>query len=168
MAKKKRKKNTLIKRHAMIGRTALKNLCIAMVLGEAKYCTVMNFKSCNEVKVSKEIAGLIANIPWQWYIECSVVCRDQHGEEYVVSEPVYCQSAYRQSDPRLNDFLNTHHKAFLAKQNPLHVVTLAWVAVPVIGKTEELDINTLGKIYNKLGAFDYLSQWENNQKDAAA
>jgi hypothetical protein len=162
---KKRKNNTMIKRRSMIARTALKNLCIAMVLGEAKYCTVMNFKSVNEVKVSQEIAGLIANLPHKWYFECSVVCRDQTGEEYVVSEPVYCESAYRQSDPRLNEFLNKHHKAFLAKQNPMHVITLAWVAVPVIGNVEELDINTLGAIYTKLGAFDYLSTWENNQQE---
>ena len=136
----KRKANTPIKRKQMIARTALKNLCIAMVLGEAKYCTVMNYKSCNEVKVSQQVAELIAGLPWKWYFECSVICRDQNGKEYIVSETVHCESAYRQSDPRLNDFLNTHHKAFLAKQNHLHVVTLAWVAVPAIGDKVDLEI----------------------------
>ena len=68
----KRKANTPIKRKQMIARTALKNLCIAMVLGEAKYCTVMNYKSCNEVKVSQQVAELIAGLPWKWYFECSV------------------------------------------------------------------------------------------------
>ena len=136
----KRKANTPIKRKQMIARTALKNLCIAMVLGEAKYCTVMNYKSCNEVKVSQQVAELIAGLPWKWYFECSVVCRDQQGNEYIVSETVHCESAYRQSDPRLNEFLNTHHKAFLAKQNNLHVITLAWVAVPAIGDKVDLEI----------------------------
>ena len=81
----KRKANTPIKRKQMIARTALKNLCIAMVLGEAKYCTVMNYKSCNEVKVSQQVAELIAGLPWKWYFECSVVCREQQGKEYIVS-----------------------------------------------------------------------------------
>lgn len=164
----KRKANTPIKRKQMIARTALKNLCIAMVLGEAKYFTVMNYKSCNEVKVSQQVAELIAGLPWKWYFECSVVCRDQQGNEYIVSETVHCESAYRQSDPRLNEFLNKHHKAFLEKQNNLHVITLAWVAVPAIGDKVDLEIETLDKIYTKLGAFEYLSTWENNQLEEAA
>jgi hypothetical protein len=164
----KRKANTPIKRKLMIARTALKNLCIAMVLGESKHCTVMNYKSCNEITVSRQVADLIAGLPWKWQIECSVVCRDQQGKEYVVSETVHCESAYRQSDPRLNDFLNVHHKAFLEKQNPLHVITLAWVAVPVIGNDVELEIETLDKIYTKLGAYEFLSTWENNRLEKAA
>lgn len=164
----KRKANTPIKRKQMIARTALKNLCIAMVLGEAKYCTVMNYKSCNEVKVSQQVAELIAGLPWKWYIECSVICRDQSGKEYIVSEPVYCDSAYRQSDPRLSTFLNEHHIALYKKQNPLHVITLAWVATPNIGKKVELPIETLDAIYTELGAFEYLSQWETDKLEKAA
>ena len=54
------------------------------------------------------------------------------------------------------------------KQNHLHVITLAWVAVPAIGDKVDLEIETLDKIYTKLGAFEYLSTWENNQLEDAA
>ena len=40
---------------------------------------------------------------------------------------------------------------------------MAWVAIPVMDETENLDLETLGKIYENLGAFDYLSTWENEQ-----
>ena len=52
---------------------------------------------------------------------------------------------------------------FKEKQNPLHIITMAWVAIPVMDETENLDLETLGKIYENLGAFDYLSTWENEQ-----
>ena len=60
------------------------------------------------------------------------------------------------------------NSAFLAKQNNLHVITLAWVAVPAIGDKVDLEIETLDKIYTKLGAFEYLSTWESNQLEDAA
>lgn len=164
----KRKANSNMKRKHLIARAMLKDLCVAMVIdGRSDHCEVFNYKTAQKVPASKQLVELIAGLPWKWYIECSVVCRDQSGKEYVVSEPVYCASAYRQSDPRLSDFLNSNHLAFYKKQNPLHVITLAWVATPNIGKEVELPIETLDKIYTELGAFEYLSQWEQNKEQAA-
>lgn len=150
-------------------RKKLKNLCVAMVIdGRSDHCEVFNYKTAQKVPASQQLVELIAGLPWKWYIECSVVCRDQSGKEYVVSEPVYCASAYRQSDPRLSDFLNSNHLTFYKKQNPLHVITLAWVATPNIGKEVELPIETLDAIYTELGAFEYLSQWETDKLEDAA
>lgn len=164
----KRKSNSNIKRKALIARAMLKNLCVAMVMdGKETHCQVFNYKVGKRVPVTQQLANLIANLPWEWYIEYSVICRDQSGKEYVVSEPVYCHSAYRQCDPRLSDFLNKNHLAFYNKQNPLHVITLAWVAVPNIGDKVELPIETLDKIYTELGAFEYLSKWEADKGEAA-
>lgn len=165
----KRKANSNIKRKALIARAALKNLCIAMVVdGKSEHCEVFNYKTCKRVPVTQQLADLIAHLPWQWYVECSAVCRDQNGKEYTTSESLFCESAYRQNDPRLTDFLNTQHIAFYKKQNHLHVITLAWVAIPNLGAKVELPIETLDKIYTELGAFEYLSQWETDKKELAA
>ena len=162
----KRKRHTSTKRRDLIARASTKDLAIAMVLGSTKYCTVVNIKTGKEIMVDRQRADLIVNTPWQWNIECSVICRKQQGQEYVVSEAIQCQSRYRQSDPRLNDFLNEHHRSFLAKQNPMHVITLAWIAVPNL--TTEVPMPMLEKIYRDLGAFEHLSKWESdNQEDAA-
>ncbi len=134
-----------------------------MVLGETKYCTLIDYKTGEELNVTVDVAESVEKGCFNWYYECSVVCRDQNGKEYVVSEPHYFQSRYRQSDERLNKYLNDVHVAFKEKQNPLHIITMAWVAIPVMDETENLDLETLGKIYENLGAFDYLSTWENEQ-----
>jgi len=165
----KRKSNSSMKRKQLIARAMLKDLCVAMVMdGKETHCQVFNYKTAKEVPATQVLANTIANLPWQWYIECSVVCRDQQGKEYVVSEPVYCESAYRQNDPRLSAFLNTHHVKFYKKQNAMHVITLAWVAVPNLGKQVELPIETLDKIYTELGAFENLSKWELDKLEEAA
>lgn len=160
---KRNKKYNPRKYQEIVVREKIKNFAIAMVLGESKYCTLIDYKTCKEINVSQDVAESVAKGCFNWYYECSVVCRDQTGKEYVVSEPHYFKSRYRQSDQRLNDYLNEAHVAFKEKQNPLHVVTMAWVAIPVIDETEDLDLETLGKIYEQLGAFDYLSKWESDQ-----
>ena len=160
---KRNKKYNPRKYQEVLVRGKIKNFAIAMVLGESKYCTLIDYKTCKEINVSQDVAESVANGCFNWYYECSVVCRDQTGKEYVVSEPHYFKSRYRQSDKRLNDYLIEAHVAFKEKQNPLHVVTMAWVAIPVIDETEDLDLETLGKIYEQLGAFDYLSKWESDQ-----
>ena len=147
----------------LVVRDRVKNFAIAMVLGETKYCTLIDYKTGEELNVTVDVAESVEQGCFNWYYECSVVCRDQTGKEYVVSEPHYFQSRYRQSDKRLNKYLNQVHAVFKEKQNPLHVITMAWVAIPVIDETENLDLETLGKIYENLGAFDYLSKWENDQ-----
>lgn len=162
----KRKTHTSLKRRELIARAISKDLAIAMVLGSTKYCTVVNLKTGREVKMTRQRADLIVNTPWQWNIECSVICRDQTGKEYVSSEAIQCQSRYRQSDPRLNEFLNTHHRKFLAEQNPMHVITLAWVAVPNL--STEIPMPMLEKIYRDLGAFEHLSKWESDQQEQVA
>lgn len=166
--KSKRKSNSNIKRKALRARPILKNLCIVMVLGENKYYTVMNHKTLEEVLVTREQADLIANLPWQWDVECSVICRDQSGEEYIPSMGLRCKSHYRYSDPRLNDFLNKYHRELLAKQNDLHVATLAWIASPVLDTQTVLELETIKSIYTKLGAFEYLSKWESDNQEKAA
>lgn len=164
-----RKANCNMKRLQLVARRALKNLCIAMVIdGKSEHCEVFNYKTGKRVPVTQQLAHLIARLPWQWYVECSAVCRDQNGKEYTASESVFCQSAYRQNDPRLTDFLNKYHIDFYKKQNQLHVITLAWVAVPNLGAKVELPIETLDKIYTELGAFEYLSQWETDKKELVA
>lgn len=165
----KRKANSNIKRKQLIARAMLKNLSVAMVIdGKSEHCEVFNHITNERGPATQQVVELIAGLPWKWYIECSVICRDQSGKEYIVSEPVYCDSAYRQSDPRLSTFLNEHHIALYKKQNPLHVITLAWVATPNIGKKVELPIETLDAIYTELGAFEYLSQWETDKLEEAA
>lgn len=161
----KRKANNPLKRKQQIARKVLKDLAVVMVLGKSKYCTVMNLRTLKEVVVQEAVAELITDMAWPWRVECSIACRDQNGVEYVVSEEVHCESAYRQSDPRLNDFLNNHHRAFLAKQNPLHVITLAWVIMPCLGDVNELPLEKLNKIYTQLGAFEHLSKWESLQNN---
>ena len=160
---KRNKKYNPLKAQMLSAERTIKDFAIAMVLGETKFCTLIDYKTCKELNVSRAVADSVAEGCWNWYYECSVVCRSQTGEEYINSESHYFQSRYRQSDKRLNKYLNKVHAELKKKQNPLHVVTLAWVAIPVFDKAEELDLDTLGRIYKQLGAFDYLSKWENDQ-----
>ena len=108
----------------LVVRDKVKNFAIAMVLGETKYCTLIDYKTGEELNVTVDVAESVEKGCFNWYYECSVVCRDQNGKEYVVSEPHYFQSRYRQSDERLNKYLNEVHVAF--KENKTHFILSRW------------------------------------------
>lgn len=165
---KKRKANNPQKRLALIGRKVLKDKLVVFVQGVTKHAVLVDRKTLRVRNPTETEATLIARNAWFWAFELSVLCRDQSGEEYVTSEPMFCQSAYKQGTKELIDLLNKEHARFANTCNRLHMVTLAWVAAPVHDGEEIMSPKELHDLYDSMGAFEFLSHWENEQRKKEA
>lgn len=152
-----RKRNNNLLRLERLAQIKLKNFAAAFVAGKP-YVEQVNLVTLKPMLANPEIVKLLNGFAYKWQIECSVICRDQAGVEYVVSETVNCVDKYRHSDPDFMRFLNSNHQRLLKECNPLHIITAAWVALPV--NRQSLSMDTLDTIYRNMGAFDFMSSYE--------
>ena len=157
----KRKAHNPAKRYALLARQLFKNTGMAFVAGEDKLCHAFNLKTGKRETFNEVSAMALDAASFKWYVEMSVICRDQQGKEYSNNYSEVLGEYYNHKDPALMAYLDKMHQQALKKANPLHVITVAWIRVPVFRDYIELDV--LDTIYRELGAFNYLSKWEADQ-----
>jgi hypothetical protein len=106
-----------------------------------------------------------------WSYTLVVYCRDQNGQEYIVTgEPELpdadginlADRRLKQSDLAVS--LNQAHQDFIKESiNPLHISNTGWIAFPYKAEISEEDIC---KIADSLGIWKYKTRWEVQAKAA--
>jgi len=133
----------LLKRHAIVYLVSLDR------------CVMVDCRAMHPVQPSSTTARAITDIPHQWAINCSVLCRDQFGKEYLVTQQVACKGRYYHSD--LIDVLNDNHKALVKTCNEQHVINYGWIATV---NDEEIDPAEQEQIYRMLDGFECYTKRE--------
>ena len=158
----KRKAHNPAKRYALLARQLFKNCGMAFVAGDDKKCHAFNLKTGKRETFNDVMAMALDAASFKWYVEMSVICRDQQNNEYIVHHSEVLGEYYNHKDTALADYLTKMHNEALKQCNSLHVITVAWVRVPVF--RDYIDLEVLDTIYRELGAFNYLSKWEHEQQ----
>lgn len=160
---KKRKPINKVAQARWLGAQILKPRALVNVIGLDKTVKMFNIQTWRDESslITRDLADLV-NRPWKWRVTCSVICRDQMGNNYESNIRVDCQNAHRHSDETFLELLNDQHQALIAKANRLHLITCAWIAQPIPGR--ELTDDQTFEIYKLYGAFEHLSKFENDNE----
>lgn len=111
--------------------------------------------SLQEVAIKKE--------RWRWEVHYGVICRNPDGTVYLDKDMNFlCKEEYRLTE--LNEFICDSLMEAFEKANPLHRLTMFWVASPV--EQEKIPLEAvLSPVwhFNVLG--NMLTQWEQENED---
>lgn len=118
------------------------------------------------VPITKTQEVMLKGERWKWEVHCGVICRNPDGEVYLDKEYNFlCKHNYLLSE--LNDIIADTLMDHFEKANPLHRLTMFWVASPF----EKAEIQTRAVLapvwhFNVLG--NMLTQWEQENEDHIA
>jgi hypothetical protein len=152
--KRRNKKYDPLKAAGRVSEYLLKRHAIAYLVSLDR-CVLVDCKAMQPVQPSATVARAITDIPHEWAINCSVLCRDQLGKEYLVTQQVACKGRYYHSD--LIDVLNQYHKDLVKTCNKLHVINYGWLATL---NDEEIDPAEQEQIYRMLDGFECYTKRE--------
>lgn len=135
-----------------------------------EHAKVLSMKTKTVFDPSIKTAQLISGYPHFWHYTMVIYCRNQQGEEYIITgepelpdENGVALSARRLDQAQLAKSLDDAHHAFLKEVNTLHIVNTGWVAFPY---KAEIDEQTICEIADAQGVWDFLSKWEGQVKAA--
>lgn len=185
MAKSKNKrrngqvaKNNPAKRMRALHSFGLKDLMVCNVVDRVEVggdrgdmvlrTLVYNGKHNKIVPITKTQELAFKNTRWFWNIQMGIVCRRQDGEVYLDKE-TNTQLKTEVLLVEMNDYVVDQLMALWEKVNPLHALTMYWVACPydidergMEGVPQEAVLAPLWK-YNVLG--NMLTQYEQDTPD---
>jgi len=152
--KKRNKKNSQLNRSTRMARYGTSDLLLVFVGGK-KETHVLDKTDGSYVNVGAIIADSFQSIAFKWSIYLAVLCRRQDGQEYIQSEEIHHQQAYRRNI--LEGKLNRRHEKLIESCNKLHIVNIAWIAstTPYQFNDEYCD-----KLLTSRDAWSKPSQWE--------
>lgn len=137
---------------------------------DQEHAKVLSMRTKTVFDPAGDTAHLISGYPHFWHYTLVIYCRNQQGEEYIVTgepelpdEKGVALSARRLDQAHLAKSLNDAHHAFLKEVNPLHIVNTGWVAFPYKATIDE---RTICKIADAQGVWGFLSKWEGEVKAA--
>ena len=137
---------------------------------DQEHARVISMRTHEVFDPASKTAGLISNYPHFWHYTLFVLLREQDGTCYVTTgEPLLPDekglplSKRRLNQADLANSLNSAHHKFLESVNQLHVVNTGWVAFPY---PQEISEELIYEISSSLGAWKYLSRWENQRKQS--
>lgn len=111
------------------------------------------------------IANQITSYDHYWSYTLVVFCRDQNGQEYLITgEPELPDldgksfNSVRMRQSQLSEGMDTAHKKFMKEStNTLHVCNTGWIAFPY---KAEIDEKTICEIASKHGVWKYKTKFE--------
>lgn len=118
------------------------------------------------VPITKTQEVMLKGERWKWEVHSGVICRNPNGEVYLDKEHNFvCKQNYLLSE--LNDIIADTLMDHFEKANPLHRLTMFWVASPF----EKAEIETKAVLapvwqFNVLG--NMLTQWEQENEEHIA
>lgn len=90
---------------------------------------VISRKLRDKVKMTKLQAVALSEEPWRWNIYTAIVCRKQNGEVYLWKEDnIFTVDLVRLRE--MNDYVSETLCDRWLECNPLHRLTMVWVAAP--------------------------------------
>lgn len=135
-----------------------------------EHARVISMRSKTVFDPASKTARLLSDYPHFWHYTMFVLAKKQDGTRYITTgEPLLPDekgiplSARRLNQADLANSLDSAHKAFLKSVNTLHIVNTGWVAFPY---PQEISEELIYDITADMGAWDYLSRWEKQQKEA--
>jgi hypothetical protein len=132
---------------------------------DLKNATVVSLKSQTLFDPDSKTADFITNYDHYWSYTIIVFCRDQKGEEYLITgEPELPEldgkpfNSVRMRQSKVAESLDAAHKKFMKDcANTLHVCNTGWIAFPY---KAEIDEETICRIADKHGVWKYQSKFE--------
>jgi len=90
-----------------------------------------------------------------WFILSCTLCRDQFGEQRLVTGATKSKATHLFSD--LVDIFHDHHKVDFDGLNKQHLLATGWIASP---SGVEISDELAYEIFEKIGTWKYLAKWE--------
>lgn len=157
MAKKRRKKNSHVKRSTRLARAQARDLAVVTVAGSNNNMPqVFSLSTLKPVAVSDLVKRAFMQLKFHWTVSILVVARSQLGDEYIKA----MQATFHGRYDNANEPLNEHQERLKKDVNAMHYVTEAWIAVP---KNMELTEDQESAMLDAMGAFDNLARWESER-----
>lgn len=101
----------------------------------------------------KPVASAFCDFPYSWTVYISVLCRDQHGTQYIKSEEIALSSICRAE--QLTEVLEHFCTRLRDGCNLRHIVGSAWIANPCgVSLSEE----QAAHIYDVTGAWQHVER----------
>jgi hypothetical protein len=151
-----RPNKTAAKRYFRVAQALVKDLLVVFVAGQNDgYVNCWNRKRKRVERITRPTAMAIADVPYPWMVCCAVTGRRQDGEQYAKLE--WLAAPHNITQSQIAKHCNELHQQLLAKFNPMHKLTAAWVASP---RGEMLDEKEIDEIITALGAYEFLAKWE--------
>ena len=166
MSNKKRvAKHSNQKRYARASRAILRNVAAARIQSQIEdgYNThLFNTNTCKQIKPNDIIAKAFVGVKFKWAIWAGVFCRDQFNKEYMQGEWIITNQHYLHSE--ISEYIADRIDNIVNQANQQHIIDIGWIANT---QNEEIEKDTLTKIFTNYGAWEGLSQWEQSKEQAA-
>lgn len=170
-SKKPRKSYNAKKNSSAIADAALKlNKLAVWFTCDLENAAVVSLKTKTLFNPDMQTAEAITGHDHHWSYTLVVFCRDQNGEEYLVTgEPELPDldgkpfNTVRMRQSQVAESLDEAHKKFMETSiNTLHVCNTGWIAFPY---KAEIDEETICQIADKYGVWKYKTKFEKMKSD---
>lgn len=151
MPKVRRKKHSIVKRHANYCRVVLKqfNAVVVWVGGQNdNNCILVDAKNLKTINPEKALVGALSDVAHDWTVYCAAFGRRQDGQEYMKGDLVKAPRCFQY---QISDQLNELHMNIVRSMNHTHRVGIGWIACPWgLDFSEE----QAAKLFDKFGGWD--------------